>query len=68
MQPLFLFLQLVGFISNVLLAHKRTYYKRWCKIDESKEIKPQGSARFNVKNPPNTRGENHGRQSARTLL
>jgi hypothetical protein len=29
--------------------------KQWCKIDESKEIKPQGD-RFNVENPPNTRG------------
>jgi hypothetical protein len=31
---------------------------------EKKEIKPQGDMRFNVENPPNTRGKNHGRQPA----
>jgi hypothetical protein len=29
-----------------------------------KEIKPQGDTRFNVGNPLDTRGKNHGRQPA----
>jgi hypothetical protein len=33
----------------------------------SKGIKPQDT-RFNVENPLNTRGKNHGRQPARTSL
>jgi hypothetical protein len=41
-----------------------TCYK-WCrKQREVKEIKPQGDTRFNVENPPNTSGKNHGRQPA----
>jgi hypothetical protein len=39
-------------------------YQRWRKRREVKEIKPQGDTRFNVENPPNTRGKNHGRQPA----
>lgn len=35
---------------------------------KSKGIKPQRTSRFNVENPPNTRGKNHGRQPARTSL
>jgi hypothetical protein len=39
-------------------------YKLWRKRREVKEIKPQGNTRFNVENPPNMRGKNHGRQPA----
>jgi hypothetical protein len=39
-------------------------YHRWLKRQEVKEIKPQGDTRFNVENPPNTRGKNHKRQPA----
>jgi hypothetical protein len=34
------------------------------KTTKSKEIKPQGDTRFNVENPINPRGKNHGRQPA----
>jgi hypothetical protein len=33
---------------------------------EVKEIKPQEDMRFNVENPPNTRGKNHGRHYDRS--
>ena len=38
------------------------------KTTKNNEIKPQKTRGFNVENPSNAKGKNHGRQPARTSL
>jgi hypothetical protein len=56
---LFIYLFVCLFVSGEILC-----YKGWRTNDDKQRNQTAGDTRFNVENPLNKRGENHGRQPA----